>query len=72
MGIAISDTRDSTGDQDVASQICDFRQWASSHNHAVVSEYQDAASGARRREQLDDPLTAARRREFDLVCVEPG
>ena len=55
MRIAIY-TRVSTLDQDVENQLIELRAWADSHGHAVVAEYQDVASGARRREHLDDLL----------------
>ena len=68
MRIAIY-TRVSTLDQDVENQLIELRAWADSHGHAVVAEYQDVASGARRREHLDDLFDAARRRKFDLVAI---
>ena len=68
MNIAIY-TRVSTDGQDATNQVLELRQWAESKGHNVVSEYQDVASGARRREQLDDLFEAARKRKFDLVAI---
>ena len=62
-------TRVSTVDQEATNQVMELRQWASSHGHDVAGEYQDIASGARRRERLDDLFDGARRRRFDLVAI---
>jgi len=62
-------TRVSTGDQDAANQVLELRAWAERQGHTVVAEYQDVASGARRREALDDLFDAARRRRFELVAI---
>jgi len=47
----------------------EFLATLSSRGHAVVSEYVDIATGARRREPLDDLFDDARRRRFDLVAI---
>lgn len=62
-------TRVSTDAQDVANQLLELRTWAERQHHSVVAEYQDIASGARRREHLDDLFDGARRRRFDLVAI---
>ena len=61
--------RVSTDAQDAANQLQELRAWADAHRHEVVAEYADAASGARRRERLDDLFDAARRRRFELVAI---
>jgi DNA invertase Pin-like site-specific DNA recombinase len=61
--------RVSTDAQDVANQLLELRAWAVHQGHNIVAEYQDIASGARRREQLDDLFDCARRRKFDLVAI---
>lgn len=62
-------TRVSTDTQDVANQLLELRNWAAAARHDIVAEYQDIASGARRREQLDDLFDGARRRKFDQVAI---
>ena len=62
-------TRVSTDSQDAMNQVMELRAWAERQGHTVVQEYQDVASGARRRERLDDLFDDARRRKFDLVAV---
>lgn len=62
-------TRVSTDEQDAANQVLELHQWAQAKGHIIVAEYQDVASGARRREQLDDLFDAARRRRFELVAT---
>ena len=62
-------TRISTDGQDVSNQLLELRAWAIREGHTVVAEYQDVASGARRREHLDDLFDDARRRKFDLVAT---
>lgn len=62
-------TRVSTDSQDAENQVQALREWAERQGHTVVQEYQDVASGARRRERLDDLFDDARRRKFDLVAV---
>ena len=61
--------RVSTDTQESDNQLLELRRWAESQGHAVVSEYVDVASGARRRERLDDLFDDARRRRFDLVAI---
>jgi len=68
MNIAIY-TRVSTDGQDATNQVLELRQWAESKCHIVVAEFQDVASGGRRREQLDDLFDAARHRKFELVAT---
>ena len=53
MNIAIY-TRVSTDGQDATNQVLELHQRAESKCHIVVAEFQDVASGGRRREQLDD------------------
>ena len=61
--------RVSTIDQDATSQLFELRSWAESQGHIVVREYVDVASGARRRERLDDLFDDARKRRFDFVAI---
>ena len=61
--------RVSTDGQDATNQVLELRQWAESKCHIVVAEFQDVASGGRRREQLDDLFDAARHRKFELVAT---
>ena len=61
--------RVSTDTQESDNQLLELRRWAESQGHIVVSEYVDVASGARRRERLDDLFDDARRRRFDLVAI---
>lgn len=62
-------TRVSKDDQHPENQITVLRNWAESNGHDVVATYQDIASGARRRERLDDLFDDARRHRFDLVAT---
>lgn len=62
-------TRVSTSDQDATNQILELRQWAETQGHQIITEYQDIASGARKREQLDDLFDDARRRRFEAVAI---
>jgi DNA invertase Pin-like site-specific DNA recombinase len=62
-------TRVSTNTQEVANQLLELRAWTEHQGHTIVAEYQDIASGARRRERLDDLFDDARRRKFDLVAI---
>ena len=62
-------TRVSTESQDAENQVLELRAWAFANSHVIVAEYQDVASGARRREQLDDLFDAARRRRFEIVAI---
>ncbi|MBI4329746.1 MAG: recombinase family protein [Chloroflexi bacterium] len=61
--------RVSTGGQDVTNQLPVLRQWAGAQGHTVGGEYTDVASGARRRERLDDLFEDARKRKFDIVAI---
>lgn len=61
--------RVSTDTQESDNQLLELRQWAEGQGHTVVSEYVDVASGARRRERLDDLFDDARRCRFDLVAI---
>jgi putative DNA-invertase from lambdoid prophage Rac len=62
-------TRVSTDPQDATNQVLELRRWAETQGHQVVGEYQDIASGARRREQLDDLFDGARHRKFEVVAI---
>ncbi|MBI4200727.1 MAG: recombinase family protein [Chloroflexi bacterium] len=62
-------TRVSTDTQDATNQVLELRAWADRMGHTIVAEYEDVASGARRREKLDDLFDAARRRKFELVAI---
>ena len=62
-------TRISTDTQEADNQLVELREWAKRNGHTVVTEYQDIASGARRREHLDDLFDAAHRRRFDIVAI---
>lgn len=61
--------RVSTDAQESDNQLLELHQWGESQGHTVVAEYIDIASGARRRERLDDLFDDARRRRFDLVAI---
>lgn len=60
--------RVSTEGQETDNQLGVLREWAESAGHTVTDEYVDVASGARRRERLDDLYAAAQRRRFDIVA----
>ena len=62
-------TRVSTEDQHQENQVLVLRDWAAAQGHEVVREYQDTISGVKRREQLDELMRAATRREFDMVAM---
>jgi DNA invertase Pin-like site-specific DNA recombinase len=63
-------TRVSTLDQDPQSQLYDLRKMAEQRGFQVVKEYQDRISGVKaRRPGLDQLLSDARRRHFDVVMV---
>ena len=62
-------TRVSTDQQEAENQVLELKAWAARQDHTIVAEYQDVASGARRRERLDDLFQEARRRRFDLVAI---
>jgi putative DNA-invertase from lambdoid prophage Rac len=61
--------RVSTEDQHPENQLRELRRWAEQQGHTVAHEYVDFASGARRREQLDDLFDAARHRHFDILAI---
>lgn len=61
--------RCSTEEQDPLNQVRELRAWATSQGYEGVGEYVDIASGARRRERLDDLFEDARRRRFDIVAI---
>ena len=61
--------RVSTVEQDPENQLQELRRWAETQGYAVVREYIDFASGARRRERLDDLFDDARHRRFDVVAI---
>jgi len=61
--------RVSTERQDFENQMAQLREWAALHNHDIVGEYVDVASGARRRERVDDLYDDARSRRFDSVAI---
>ncbi len=62
-------TRVSTDGQDPDNQVDQLRRWAAQEGNQIVAEYQDVASGARRREQLDDLFDDAKGRRFDLLAI---
>lgn len=61
--------RVSTEDQDPHNQLRALRAWAEREGYQVVGEYVDIASGARRRERLDDLFDDAKHRRFDIVAI---
>lgn len=61
--------RVSTDDQTPQNQLSELRGWAEAQSYKVAGEYVDFASGARRRERLDDLFDDARRRKFDTVAI---
>jgi DNA invertase Pin-like site-specific DNA recombinase len=65
-------TRTSTNDgrQYHENQLDKLREFAQRMNWTVAAEYQDSASGAQvKRPKLDELMTAAARRSFDIVLV---
>ena len=63
-------TRVSTIDQHPETQLLDLRRLAEQRGFEIVHEYTDRISGAKaKRPGLDEMLTAAHRREFDVVLV---
>ncbi len=62
-------TRVSTEGQEPENQVRELRRWAEGQGYAIAGEYVDIASGARRRERLDDLFDDARRRRFDIVAI---
>ncbi|MBU2008664.1 MAG: recombinase family protein [Chloroflexi bacterium] len=61
--------RVSTDDQEPANQVLELRRWAEGQGYAVVAEYVDFASRARRRERLDDLFEDAGRHKFGIVAI---
>jgi DNA invertase Pin-like site-specific DNA recombinase len=61
--------RVSTEEQDPANQLRELGAWAEREGYQVVREYVDIASGARRRERLDDLFDDAGRHKFDIVAI---
>ncbi len=61
--------RVSTPEQDLDNQLQELRTWAERQGHQVVAEHHDVASGARRREQLDDLFDAAHRHRFEILAI---
>jgi len=58
------------GSQDPENQLMQLRQWCESGGHTIVKEYVERVSGTKgteARQQLKALLSAAHRREFDLV-----
>jgi DNA invertase Pin-like site-specific DNA recombinase len=67
---AVLYTRVSTGDQNPETQALDLRRLAEQRGFETVHEYTDRISGATpKRPGLDQVLTAAHRREFDVLMV---
>jgi DNA invertase Pin-like site-specific DNA recombinase len=63
-------TRVSTVDQHPETQLLDLRRLAEQRGFEIIHEYTDRISGAKaKRPGLDEMLTAAHRREFDVVLV---
>lgn len=61
--------RVSTDDQQPENQTAELRRWAEAEGHTVAYEYTEVASGARRREKLDDVFDLARRRRFEILAI---
>ena len=62
--------RASTADQNPETQLLDLRQMAKQRGYEIVHEFTDVISGAKaKRPGLDQLLTDARRRRFDVVLV---
>jgi len=67
---AVLYTRVSTFDQNPETQALDLRRLAEQRGFEIVREYTDRISGAKaKRPVLDEMLTAAHRREFDVLLV---
>lgn len=65
--------RVSTVDQHPETQLHDLRTLAAQRGFEIVAEYTDRISGTKaRRPALDQMLTHARRRQFDVVLVWAG
>jgi DNA invertase Pin-like site-specific DNA recombinase len=62
--------RVSTGDQHLETQLLDLREMAKQRGLEIVREYSDVISGAKsKRPGLDQLMSDARRRRFDVVLV---
>jgi DNA invertase Pin-like site-specific DNA recombinase len=62
--------RVSTGDQHLETQLLDLRELAKQRGLEIVREYSDIISGAKaKRPGLDQLMSDARRRRFDVVLV---
>jgi DNA invertase Pin-like site-specific DNA recombinase len=60
----------STGDQHLETQLLDLRELAKQRGLEIVREYTDVISGAKsKRPGLDQLMSDARRRRFDVVLV---
>jgi DNA invertase Pin-like site-specific DNA recombinase len=67
---AVFYTRVSSGDQHPETQLCDLRSLAAARGYEIVGEYTDTISGSKaKRPGLDQLMTDARRRRFDVVMV---
>ena len=67
---AVLYARVSTFDQHPETQLLDLRRLAEQRGFEIVYEYIDKISGAKaKRPALDEMLSAAHRREFDVVLV---
>ena len=62
-------TRVSTDEQDASNQRRELKAWADREGHEITHVYEDIASGARRREHLDDLFDDAKRGRFELVVI---
>jgi DNA invertase Pin-like site-specific DNA recombinase len=63
-------SRVSSGDQNVATQLCDLRPLAKARGYEIVAEYSDMISGTKaKRPGLDKLMFDARRGRFDVVLV---
>ena len=63
-------SRISTGDEHLETQLLDLRELAKQRGLEVVREYTDVISGAKaKRPGLDQLMSDARRRRFDVVLV---
>jgi DNA invertase Pin-like site-specific DNA recombinase len=62
--------RVSTGDQHLETQLLDLRELAKQRGLEIVRQYSDVISGAKsKRPGLDQLMSDARRRRFDVVLV---
>jgi DNA invertase Pin-like site-specific DNA recombinase len=67
---AVLYSRISTGDQHLETQLLDVREMAKQRGLEIVREYTDVISGAKsKRPGLDQLMSDARRRRFDVVLV---